>query len=91
MTRHYPTDFKMQVVKLYESQLLSRKDIVAKYNISPSTLDRWILNSQEKNATCVRNSCIKATEELSRARQQLKRLNEEKSILKQATIILATS
>lgn len=94
MTRHYgtyTTEFKMQIVKLYENQLLSRKDILAKYNISSSTLDCWILNYQERNAICVRNSCIKAVEELSLARQQLKRINKEKNILKQATIILATS
>ncbi|MEC5424783.1 transposase [Virgibacillus sp. C22-A2] len=39
--RTFTTDFKKQVVALYESGK-SRQDIVSEYELTASALDRWI-------------------------------------------------
>ncbi|MFC5774580.1 transposase [Ectobacillus antri] len=44
--RTYTAACKLQMVKLYENGK-SRADIAREYDITPSALDRWILNHQK--------------------------------------------
>lgn len=46
--RYIPSDFKRQMVQLYENGK-SRTDIVEDYELSPSALDRWIKQAVNRN------------------------------------------
>ena len=47
--RTFSTDFKKQVVALYENGK-SRQDIVREYELTASALDRWIMQFQQSGS-----------------------------------------
>ena len=85
--RTFTTDFKLQMVKLYENGK-SRADIVREYDITPSALDRWIKNHQETGSFKAEDNRSQEENELVELRKEVQRLRMENDILKQAALIM---
>lgn len=85
--RTFTDEFKAQMVKLYESGK-SRKDIVMEYELTPSALDRWIIQSQGTGSFKEKDNRSPEEKELIELRKENKRLQMENDILKQAALII---
>ena len=85
--RTYTTEFKLQLVKLYENGK-SRADIAREYDITPSALDRWIKNHQETGSFKAADNRSDEENELLQLRKENQRLRMENDILKQAALIM---
>lgn len=67
-------------MKLYENGK-SRADIAREYEITPSTLDRWIKNHQNTGSFTVEDNRTKEEKELLDLRKEVQRLHMENNIL----------
>ena len=85
--RTFTAEFKLQLVKLYENGK-SRADICREYEITPSSLDRWIKNHQETGSFVAKDNRTEEENELMRLRKENQRLMMENDILKQAALIM---
>ncbi len=85
--RTFTPEFKLQLVKLYENGK-SRTDIAREYDITPSTLDRWIKNYRESGSFAAKDNRTEVENELARLRKENQRLLMENDILKQAALIM---
>lgn len=85
--RTFTAEFKSQLVQLYHNG--KRKcDIVREYDIAPSLLDRWIQQSETTGSFKEKDNRSSEEQELIRLRKELKQLQMENDILKQAALIL---
>ena len=85
--RTYTSEFKEQVVQLYLNG--KRKcDIIRKYNIPSSLLDKWIKQSQTTGSFKEKDNRSDLENELIELRKRNKQLEMENDILKQAALIL---
>ena len=85
--RTFTPEFKLQMVKLYENGK-SRADIAREYDITPSSLDRWIKNHQETGSFKAEDNRSDEENELLELRKEVQRLRMENDILKQAALIM---
>ena len=85
--RTFTPEFKLQLVKLYENGK-SRADIAREYDITPSSLDRWIKNHRETGSFAAKDNRSEEDNELIRLRKENQRLLMENDILKQAALIM---
>jgi transposase len=85
--RTFTTDFKKQVVALYENGK-SRQDIVSEYELTSSALDRWILQFQQSGSFKEKDNRSPEEQELMELRKRNKQLEMEVDILKQAALIM---
>lgn len=85
--RTFTTDFKKQVVALYESGK-SRQDIVSEYELTASALDRWITQFQQSGSFKEKDNRSPEEQELIELRKRNKQLEMEVDILKQAALIM---
>jgi transposase len=85
--RTFTTEFKAQIVKLYENGK-PRKDIISEYELTPSALDKWIKQSQTSGSFKEKDNRTPEEKELIQLRKENKRLQMENDILKQAALIL---
>lgn len=85
--RTYTPEFKLQLVKLYESGK-PRADIAREYDITPSALDRWIKNQKETGSFKAEDNRSAEENELLQLRKEVKQLRMENDILKQAALIM---
>ena len=85
--RTFTTDFKKQVVALYENGK-SRQDIVSEYELTSSALDRWILQFQQSGSFKEKDNRSPEEQELVKLRKRNKQLEMEVDILKQAALIM---
>ncbi len=85
--RTFTDEFKLQMVKLYENGK-SRADIAREYDITPSSLDRWIKNHQETGSFKAEDNRTTEETELLELRKEVQRLRMENDILKQAALIM---
>ncbi|WP_427448956.1 IS3 family transposase [Pedobacter suwonensis] len=79
--RTFTAEFKLQLVKLYENGK-SRADICREYEITPSSLDRWIKNHQETGSFFAKDNRTEEENELMRLRKENQRLMMENDIFK---------
>ena len=86
--RTFTTDFKKQVVALYENGK-SRQDIVSEYQLTASALDRWITQFQQSGSFKEKDNRSPEEQELMELRKRNKQLEMEVDILKQAALIMA--
>lgn len=68
------------MVKIYENGK-SRADIAREYEITPSTLDRWIKTHQNTGSFTVEDNRTKEEKELLDLRKEVQRLHMENNIL----------
>lgn len=85
--RTFTTDFKKQVVALYENGK-SRQDIVSEYELTASALDRWIKQFQQSGSFKENDNRSPEEQELMQLRKRNKQLEMEVDILKQAALIM---
>lgn len=85
--RTFSTDFKKQVVALYENGK-SRQDIVREYELTASALDRWIMQFQQSGSFQEKDNRSPVEQELIELRKRNKQLEMEVDILKQAALIM---
>jgi transposase len=85
--RTFTTDFKKQVVALYENGK-SRQDIVSEYELTASALDRWIAQFQQSGSFKEKDNRSPEEQELIELRKRNKQLEMEVDILKQAALIM---
>jgi len=85
--RTFTPEFKKQMVQLYQSGK-SRNAIAEEYDLTPSSLDRWI--KQEQTSGSFKEKDNKTPEELEilKLEKELKQLRMENDILKQAALIM---
>lgn len=85
--RTFSTEFKKQVVALYENGK-SRQDIVREYELTASALDRWIIQFQQSGSFKEKDNRPPEEQELIELRKRNKQLEMEVDILKQAALIM---
>ena len=85
--RTFSTDFKKQVVALYENGK-SRQDIVEEYELTASALDRWIKQFRHTGSFQEKDNRSPEEQELITLRKRNKQLEMEVDILKQAALIM---
>ena len=85
--RTFTPEFKLQLLKLCENGK-SRADITREYDITPSSLDRWIKNHRETGSFAAKDNRSEEENELIRLRKENQRLLMENDILKQAALIM---
>lgn len=86
--RKFTDEFKEQIVQLYLNGK-SKSEIIKEYDITPSSLNRWI--DQHQNTGSFRskdNLSDSEKKELIELRKRLKQLEMENDILKQAALIM---
>ena len=85
--RTFSTDFKKQVVALYENGK-SRQDIVQEYELTASALDKWITQFRKSGSFKEKDNLSLEEQELIVLRKRNKQLEMEVDILKQAALIM---
>ncbi|NQS76139.1 MAG: transposase [Peptococcaceae bacterium] len=85
--RSYTDEFKQQMVQLYNNGK-PRKEIIRKYELTPSSLDKWIKQSQTTGSFKEKDNLAPEQIELINLRKENKQLLMENDILKQAALIL---
>ncbi|WP_154669821.1 IS3 family transposase [Bacillus niameyensis] len=79
--RTFSTEFKKQVVALYESGK-SRQSIVSEYELTASALDRWIAQFQQSGSFQAKDNRTPEEQELIELRKRNKQLEMEVDIFK---------
>lgn len=85
--RTFTAEFKQQMVQLYLNGK-RRKDIIHEYELTPSELDKWIKQHQTSCSFKESDNLTPEQQELNKLRKELKQLQMENDILKQAALIL---
>ena len=85
--RTFTTEFKQQMVQLYQNGK-PRKEIIKEYELTPSSLDKWINQSENTGSFKEKDNLSLEESELIRLRKENKQLLMENDILKQAALIL---
>lgn len=85
--RVYEESFKLQMVQLIESGM-RRKDVLEKYELTPSALDKWIKQYSNSKSFKVADNLSDTEKELIALKKKNKQLEMEVDILKQAALII---
>ena len=85
--RKFTDEFKHQMVQLYLNGK-PRKDIIREYDLTPSSLDKWINQNQATGSFKEKDNLTAEEAELIQLRKQIKQLQMENDILKQAALII---
>lgn len=89
--KKYSKEFKLDAVALVLEQSYSRAEAARSLDINANMLGRWINEHQEQDENAFRGNG-KLTEEqleIRRLKEQVRRLEMEKDILKKATVFFA--
>lgn len=84
--RTFTKEFKQQMVDLYQSGK-PRMDIIREYELNPSTFDKWVKQGSATGSFKEKDNLTPEQKELIKLRKELKNLEMENDILKQATLI----
>jgi transposase len=85
--RTFTSEFKEQIVQLYLNGK-PRKEIIREYDLTPSSLDKWVNQSQSSGSFKEKDNLTPEEQELNKLRKEIKQLQMENDILKQAALIL---
>jgi transposase len=85
--RTFTSEFKEQMVQLYLNGK-PRKDIIREYDLTPSSLDKWVNQSQTSGSFKEKDNLTPEERELNKLRKEIIQLQMENDILKQAALIL---
>ena len=85
--RTFSAEFKQQIVDLYH--MGKRKcEIIREYDVSSSTLDKWIMQSENSGSFKEKDNRSAEENELIKLRKENQQLLMENDILKQAALIM---
>ena len=85
--RTFTSEFKEQIVQLYLNGK-PRKDIIREYDLTPSSLDKWVNQNQTSGSFKEKDNLTPEEQKLNKLRKEIKQLQMENDILKQAALIL---
>lgn len=85
--RAFSREFKQQMVDLVENGK-SKKEVIREYNLSSSSLDRWILQANRSGSFIEKENRTPEQQELIDYKKRVKQLEMEVDILKQAALIM---
>lgn len=85
--RTFTSEFKHQIVQLYLNGK-PRKDIIREYDLTPSSLDKWVSQRQTSGSFKEKDNLTPEEQELNKLRKEIKQLQMENDILKQAALII---
>jgi transposase len=85
--RTFTPEYKQQIVQLYLNGK-PRKDIIREYDLTPSSLDKWVSQNQTSGSFKEKDNLAPEELELNKLRKEIKQLQMENDILKQAALIL---
>lgn len=85
--REFTDEFKNQMVQLYLNGK-PKSTIIKEYDLTPSSLDRWIRQHQTSGSFEEKDSRSESENELIQLRKENQHLKMENDILKQAAQIL---
>lgn len=85
--RTFTDEFKNQMVQLYKNGK-RKADILREYDLSSSTLDKWIQQSDNSGSFKEKDNLTPEQKELIELRKKNKQLEMENDILKQAALIM---
>ena len=88
MAKHYDTDFKKQIVNIYNQGNHSYRSISEEYGIATSTVRDWVLKYNETGSFNINDNRTDEEKELIELRKKVKQLEMENDILKQAALLL---
>jgi len=90
--KHYSKEFKQGAVRLVTEQHRSVADVSRSLGTPAWSLSRWVKAVREEGAEAFRGNGHRTSleQEIFQLRQQVKRLEEEKEILKKAAAYFAT-
>ncbi|TYR81819.1 transposase [Priestia megaterium] len=69
--RTFTPEFKQQIVQLYKNGK-PRKEIIREYNLTPSSLDKWLKQSQETGSFKEKDNLTPEQKELMELRKRNK-------------------
>ena len=85
--REFTDEFKSQMVQLHLNGK-SKASIVKEYDLTPSSLDRWIRQHQTSGSFKEKDNRSDDENEVIKLRKENQQLKMENDILKQAALIL---
>lgn len=85
--RTYTEEFKNQMVQLYLNEK-PRQEIIKEYELTPSSFDKWLRQSQASGSFKEKDNRSPAEAELLKLKKENQQLKMENDILKQAALIL---
>jgi len=85
--RTYTEEFKNQMVQLYLNEK-PRQEIIKEYDLTPSTFDKWLKQSQTSGSFKEKDNRCPEEAELLKLKKENQQLKMENDILKQAALIL---
>ena len=86
-TKRYPEEFKTEAIKQVTERGHTVADVASRLGVSTHSLYKWIREAAQPAA--VRHNQLSQTEELRRLKADLKRVTEERDILKKAAAYFA--
>lgn len=86
--RRYTREFKLEAIKLVTKQGYTQSEAAKSLGISSKNLSRWIQES-EKITSKTKSKATAEQEELQQLRKEVKRLKQEREILKKAAAFFA--
>ena len=84
MVKHYEENFKKQIVEIYNQGNYTYNKLGEEYQIAPSTIRGWVKRYNNTQSFDINDN----KKEIIRLRKQLKQLEMENDILKQAALLL---
>ncbi|ABR50800.1 transposase IS3/IS911 family protein [Alkaliphilus metalliredigens QYMF] len=85
--RVFTPEFKSQMVQLYHNR--KRKcDIIKEYDVAAFVLDKWIKQAETTGSFEKKDNRSTQEQEIIKLKKELKQLQMENDILKQAALIL---
>lgn len=85
--RTFTPEFKLQMVRLFKNEK-SKYDIVREYDLTPSTLDKWVKNHQNSGSFNTVDNLTVDEKELRKLCKESRQLKMENDILKQTALIM---
>lgn len=85
--RTFTDEFKHQMVQLYRNGK-PRKEIIKQYDLTPSSLDKWINQEQSSGSFKEKDNLSPDQEKMAELLKRNKQLEMENDILKQAALIM---
>ena len=89
--KQYSKEFKLDAISLVLDQGFTRKEAAASLEINAQMLGRWIKESKDEDGQAFRGKgkLTPEQEEIRRLREENKKLQAERDILKKATAFFA--
>ena len=88
MVKHYEENFKKQIVEIYNQGNYTYNKLGEEYQIAPSTIRGWVKRYNTTQSFDINDNRTEEEKEIIRLRKQLKQLEMENDILKQAALLL---